>query len=1260
MYLSRLICPVSLWNNPQIAERLTTSSHRENVYGPIERQSFSKKQLRQIRTLPDLKGIEDLDVLQYFNGISTIPVCAFENDIELKTISIPQGVIKIEAKAFNGCTNLKSITIPDSVIIIAGGAFTGCNNLQEIILTGKSNFSIIDSIIYSSDVSSIVSFTNSNIENDIRIPQSVSTALPNVFDSISGLDHVSFPIKGIKHGDFVFHSANELINLAIPATFSNIDKSLIKQFPQGVESIYIPDSIDSIDIEELVQCSTLKRITVSSKNPAYSSLDGVLYNKLQSELICFPPNGSESHFCIPVHVNIVGARAFHGAKNLLTIGIPEAVHTIGEYAFAFCKQLQSISFPSSVKTLGCGVLMSCSNLKSCVFPNSIDRIPSFFVSGTGLKSFVIPETVKTIGSHAFSETHLTTITIPSSVELIEAYAFSSLYHMKEYLFLGEKAPTLQNSTLEFADNSQNDKYRTLSGVNGFSIFIPSGCTDNYSKAEHQKEWNYYKERIQEVIYTDDQGSFTIITTEEVEDAKRLNIKGVEYYNKGDYDNAYRCFLKSSNFGNNYATLNLAKCYYFGDGTDTDYEKAFSLFHKSSDSVPKSYHYLGLCYMYGRGTELNQTKAVEYFNKAIELGVSDSSYHLALCHLDGKGVTQDVSKAISILQECADSGKVAAMTQLAHIYSSKKYGVQNYSKSYEWYLKAYDAGSAFAPYYIALFYENGISVEKDLKQAESWYQKAMERNCPDITYLYGRFLIRYNLNTDKGAILLNDAVSNNDTKAMVFLGECLTEGNRIAVDFEKAFALFEKAVKLGDAESYAYLADAYYYGKGTDIDLDKAVELCLAGVDKQDNHAKYLLGQIYYWHFDVYGSIEEAIELTESAASNGYVPAQIQMGDWYGMGVGLENLNFQNYRGSDDSKRRYWYECAAKSGDARGEFALGDLYLTDPFYFTYTLDNFGDPVSDEIAEKNLSELGYRLIMSAETKALFDNRKDILSNVAHSLCWHYAERVNEQFEFSEEYQIERDARFEHGMFIFWKYLGINNIAFPDTRDKYLNHHLELSKKYNEILTNKTASWGKLSLRNSIKAIPYLYFVDYHPTTVSYTSDQIEKDRELIWRFKDGYSSAMHHVEKLIREKLEEQFQGLTRFLTLVCIPASSIVANNRRYREFSRLLCEDCEMINAFEEIKIVQEPDSAKHLGGSGSLILELNEEFFKGRNVIIFDDIVTSGKSISKMNNALAKLGANTIAAISIGKTTHSRPIDAIDVSEEEEDDNEEVFDEED
>ena len=60
-------------------------------------------------------------------------------------------------------------------------------------------------------------------------------------------------------------------------------------------------------------------------------------------------------------------------------------------------------------------------------------------------------------------------------------------------------------------------------------------------------------------------------------------------------------------------------------------------------------------------------------------------------------------------------------------------------------------------------------------------------------------------------------------------------------------------------------------------------------------------------------------------------------------------------------------------------------------------------------------------------------------------------------------------------------------------------------------------------------------------------------------------------------------------------------------------------------------------GHSIQPIIKYDEEYFRGKYVLLFDDIVTKGETMLKYKSDMEKMGATVIGGICIGKTKHER-----------------------
>ena len=130
----------------------------------------------------------------------------------------------------------------------------------------------------------------------------------------------------------------------------------------SLESVTIPNSVTSIGCSPFYGTSKLKNIDVYPENANYSSIDGILYNKDVTKLICCP--GAKISVTIPNSVTSIGNYAFSYCSNLASVTIPNSVTSIGDDAFYVCSSLESVTIPNSVTSIGDDAFYDCNDLKT--------------------------------------------------------------------------------------------------------------------------------------------------------------------------------------------------------------------------------------------------------------------------------------------------------------------------------------------------------------------------------------------------------------------------------------------------------------------------------------------------------------------------------------------------------------------------------------------------------------------------------------------------------------------------------------------------------------------------------------------------------------------------------------------------------------------------------------------------------------------------------------------------------------------------------
>lgn len=361
-------------------------------------------------------NIQSFNGFKWFQNVSNVPRYCFFSCANLKSINFPEGLTSIDYYSFNGCDDLTSITIPESVIEIGQFAFRWCKSLTSVTIPnsvtsiGSSAFSICTSL------------------TSIILPEGLTLISDNIFSGCSSLTSVNIPNGVTTINSNAFDYCTSLASINIPASVTDIGDSPFKN------------------------CGALL-ISVDEANSRYSSIDGVLFNKAQTQIIAYAKDALQPNYTIPNSVKSIGNHAFRGCSKLASITIPTSVTSIRSHAFHDCSSLTSITLPNSAIYIYDYAFYGCSSLTS----------------------INIPEGVTKIDSDTFSYcSALTSITIPASVTSISTYAFDYCLALKTITCKRVTAPTVTPSTFGYSTSTYTGYNTHNTGEN--KLYVPANAT----------------------------------------------------------------------------------------------------------------------------------------------------------------------------------------------------------------------------------------------------------------------------------------------------------------------------------------------------------------------------------------------------------------------------------------------------------------------------------------------------------------------------------------------------------------------------------------------------------------------------------------------------------------------------------------------------------------------------------------------------------------------------------------------------------------
>ena len=362
--------------------------------------------------------------------------------------TIPNSVTRIKDYAFSDSSALTSIFIPSSVTTVESYAFYKCTSPMDIMVDSLNPaYSSFDSVLFDKEQNTLLkvpvgksgSYVIPNtviiIESyafnecidltDVTIGNNVSSIGFGAFSGCAGLASIIIPDNVTSIRSYAFRDCIGLIGIIIPDSIARIESGAFFNCT-SLTNIIIGSGVTSIQTSAFSGCSQFSEIFVDLANSTYSSLDGVLFNKDQTELILYPQAKTGS-YVVPDGVTLIDTGAFGNCSELIDITIPASVTTIWYNAFGGCTGLQEINVSTSNLTYSSidGVLFDKAQMELIWFPSAKSE------------SYIIPDGVNNIRPSAFRDsTTLTCVIVPNSVTTIWSDAFYSCPALTGIYFRG--------------------------------------------------------------------------------------------------------------------------------------------------------------------------------------------------------------------------------------------------------------------------------------------------------------------------------------------------------------------------------------------------------------------------------------------------------------------------------------------------------------------------------------------------------------------------------------------------------------------------------------------------------------------------------------------------------------------------------------------------------------------------------------------------------------------------------------------------------
>lgn len=341
------------------------------------------------------------------SSVQTIGRDAFARCDNLETILLPASVSDISTLAFCD-SGLKTVycegsaptfghcifpEFPDKATLYCKEDIDGWRTLasdewnsyllKEMLGLGECGMYDSDQLIWTLDPDGTL-----NISGSWRMKDYSANNRAPWYDLRDKIKTVTFGAEVATVGDEAFADCSSLRQIVFSDIMEELGSCAFDRCT-SLQEITIPKNVDSIAAYTFAECKSLRQISVSSGNAEYTSVDGVLFNKDQTKLYCYPAGKTDTSYAIPGSVTSIYSGAFSSCASLTRVDISAKVTSIGFQSFYECEALKEVHIPASVTSIANDSFANCKSLSAVYFEGNAPSACSAAAFNNCASSFTI-------------------------------------------------------------------------------------------------------------------------------------------------------------------------------------------------------------------------------------------------------------------------------------------------------------------------------------------------------------------------------------------------------------------------------------------------------------------------------------------------------------------------------------------------------------------------------------------------------------------------------------------------------------------------------------------------------------------------------------------------------------------------------------------------------------------------------------------------------------------------------------------------------
>lgn len=326
------------------------------------------------------------------------------------------------------------------------------------------------------------------------------TAFADTDDDIVLTDTTEAPeVEELTEGDFTYHldeDGNAVIDgcsvdeeeIVIPAELGGAAVTALSG--QAFDSmpickrIVLPGTLTEIDESNpFMYCEDLEEIAIDGASQSFAAVDGVLFSKDMTRLICYPQKKSGKSYTVPEGVLTLGIAAMYNTE-LEEVDLPSTADTLLRHSLSYNENLRSIDMSgTAVSTVGIMAFANCTSLSDVIFSDDLYSIEmGAFMNCERLLEIDLPDGLVNVGQAAFLGNSMIKVRIPASVQTIGYSAFG--YDADEVAIPGFLIVGASNSAAQTYCTDTDEEYDYANDFD-FLSFESEAAAEEYAKLNPQ-------------------------------------------------------------------------------------------------------------------------------------------------------------------------------------------------------------------------------------------------------------------------------------------------------------------------------------------------------------------------------------------------------------------------------------------------------------------------------------------------------------------------------------------------------------------------------------------------------------------------------------------------------------------------------------------------------------------------------------------------------------------------------------------------------